>query len=141
VDTRLQRHDQASTRVHRTEGLEKFSLGMCLSGTSVCMLAKYDAFGRNENGAHLRVRVRPVTGPDCDRLSHDRLVVDGGHEVRRSMRYAEPGCFLANSFISTATADASHCVLIGRDLLVATPIDIATTGKAYRSPRRSVTSM
>jgi hypothetical protein len=62
------------------------------------------------------------------------------YPVRRSTMNEDPGTVLACSFISEATAEASHSLTKLRRSLVATPIEKETIGNACRSPRRSMTS-
>jgi hypothetical protein len=86
VNTRLECHHKGMVLVHRANSLQESPFGMYLSRTGVSVFGNHRPIGRNENRPDPRVRVRAETGADRDCLSHDRLVVDRGHDVRRSMR-------------------------------------------------------
>src|SRR5690606_5840471 len=139
---RLEGHHEDRVLRNDLDAVEEPAFGMRVSWRDVAAGGEHVTPREDQQRPDPGIGMGTVAVADGDRLPHGGRVSAGGHyEVRRSIRYAEPACFLANSFISTATADASHWVLIGRERLVTTPMDMATTGNAYRSPRRSVTSM
>ena len=132
MTTRFERYDHGRTPGPLSGLGQSDRLGMEAPHSGVGTLPDDLAVWSHDNSPDPWVRMCAVTGRQFQGTMHQplpgRVLVH--QAVRRSIRYEEPCCFLANSFISTASAEASHCEVMGRLVLATTPIEMDTTGNA-----------
>ncbi len=133
MSARLERHRKCPIGGGGSDGGECRGLGVRLPRAGVTRDGEEIASDADDGSANPRIGVGSIETGGIHGPSHQvcfgvpRRRVDR-HVVRRSTSKLDPARCLANSFISTAIAEASQCVSMSRCWLVATPIDTETIG-------------